>query len=584
MITGSKFRNNLFLYYSILFILFTLIITGYLYHREKKYRIATLNDELFNITKTADNFIISNRITESGNYRLIDSLMKILPHDELRITVISVNGDVLYDSSVRDWSSMENHKARPEVMESTYSRFGTTIRKSGTTGVDYYYYSRFYNKYYVRAALVYDINVINFLVAEKVYLAVIVFSFILFWTILLVITNRFSESITKLKDFAVKVSRDEPVDTDISFPRNELGVISGEIISMYGKLKKTKDDLAVEKDRLFSHLNILNEGVAFFTKDNEKLLSNSHFVQIMNLISGEFTISPSHFFNLEEFRPVKDFIEKQRLSRSMGLPRLDLQISKAGRFFHIQCVVFQDNSFEIILNDITGSETNKIIKQQMTSNIAHELKTPVASIKGYAETLLTAKDIAMDKQVYFLERILAQSNRLTQLINDIALLNKIEEAAGNFLSEKINVKEVLCEVIENFRSSLDKNRISVQCDLEETIEVTGNRSLLLSVFQNLLENSINYAGQGSEVSVRVFRDDEKYYHFSFSDNGNGIPEEHLGRVFERFYRIDSGRSRKTGGTGLGLAIVKNAILLHRGEISVRNIQSGGVEFLFSLPK
>jgi two-component system OmpR family sensor kinase/two-component system phosphate regulon sensor histidine kinase PhoR len=584
MITGSKFRNNLFLYYSILFILFTVIITGYLYHREKKYRIATLNDELFNITKTTDNFIISNRISESGNYRLIDSLMKILPHDELRITVINVNGDVMYDSSVRDWSSMENHKDRPEILESTYSQFGTTIRKSGTTGIDYYYYSRFYNKYYVRAALVYDINVINFLVAEKVYLSVIVFSFFLFWVILLMVTNRFGESITKLKDFAIRVSRDEPVDTKISFPKNELGVISREIISMYGNLKKTKDDLAVEKDRLFSHLNILNEGVAFFTKENEKLLSNSHFVQIMNLISGELTISPAHFFKLEEFRPVKEFIEKQRHNRSAGLPRLDFQISKAGRFFHVQCVVFQDDSFEIILNDVTGTETSKIIKQQMTSNIAHELKTPVASIKGYAETLLTTKEITHEKQVFFLERILAQSNRLTQLINDIALLNKIEEAGSNFIPEKIIVKDVLCEVFDNFKSALDKNRMSIQCNLENNIAVTGNKSLLLSVFQNLLENSINYAGEGTEVTVKLFHEDENYYHFSFSDNGNGIPEEHLGRVFERFYRVDSGRSRKTGGTGLGLAIVKNAILLHKGEISVRNIPSGGVEFLFSLPK
>ena len=204
MIARNRFRNKLFIYYFSVFLVFTLCMVAYLYNREKNYRIGTLNDELFNITKITDNFLKTNNIYEKRNYYLIDSLVKILPQNELRITIINNTGNVLYDSFVKDWSTMRNHKDRPEVMESAYSDFGTAIRKSGTTSVDYYYYSRFYNKYFIRAAVIYDINIINFLATEKLFLIVILFSFFLIWMVLLFVTNKFAESVTKLKDFAVR--------------------------------------------------------------------------------------------------------------------------------------------------------------------------------------------------------------------------------------------------------------------------------------------------------------------------------------------------------------------------------------------
>ena len=586
MIIRNNFRNKLFIYYFSVFIFFTLIIVLYLYQREKKYRIETLNDELYNITLVTNNYLTSNHVFENSNFKVLDSLVKILPQKELRITIINKDGTVMYDSSVEDWSTMANHKDRPEVMQSTYSDFGKAVRRSTTTSIDYYYYSKFFNNYYIRAALVYDINVKNFLATGKMFLIVVLLLFIAIWFVLIKVTNRFSISITRLKDFAVKVSRNEPFDGSVRFPRDELGVIGEEIISMYSNLQKAKDDLAVEKERLFSHLNILNEGVGFFSESSERILTNSHFIQYINIISGEPTLSPSNFLETKDFSSVKKFLESNKpvSLRSQELPRMEYQIVKDGRYFRIQCVQFHDESFEIIISDITQVETNRIIKQQVTSNIAHELKTPVSSIKGYIETLLTSKDVDPGKRNYFLEKALAQSDRLSQLISDIAILNKIEEAGDKFNIERIDIGEVFHEVKENFKSAIENKNISVDSDIPDKVIVNGNRSLLLSIFQNLLENSLNYAGEKCTVRIALISEDDRSYHFSFSDNGVGIPSEHQTRVFERFYRVDSGRSRKSGGTGLGLSIVKNAILLLKGEIFVRSPAGGGTEFLFSLPK
>jgi len=589
VVVQRTFRKRIFVNFFVVFSIFTLAIWGYQYDREKSYRVGELESILDNTTEVTHRYIEHKRIFESGDFKSLDTLKSILPDPNTRITIVDMTGKVLYDSFVPDVQKLENHLGRPEIQKAINSGKGSSIRLSSSTNQKFYYYAKDYNKYLVRTAAVYNIDVIKFLSTGRIFLAFIVFLFLLMWVLLHFTTRRLSDFIVKLKEFALKAGLNEDISKmDSNFQDNELDVIRKQIIQIYDNLKTTKDELTREKEKLYSHLQVLNEGISIFSPEKNKILANSHFIQFINMISEKSTISAEHIFSIPEFKKVVEFVSQNQETdiqvQSKELPQIEFTIEKGEKYFQVRCIIFVDRSFEVLISDITRPEKQRLLKQQLTSNIAHELKTPLSSIKGYLETILNNQKIPAEKQTYFLEKAYAQSERLTDLLNDISLLNNIEDAGGLFEFKPLALKPVIRDVIENLKNRLTDKNMNCSLDVDNDVVVNGNESLLFSVFQNLVENSINYAGVNSQISIRKYLEDDKFYYFQYTDSGVGIQEEHLPRIFERFYRIDYGRSRETGGTGLGLSIVKNAILLHKGEISAKNRPEGGLEFLFSLAK
>lgn len=585
MTNPMSFRRRLFLYYFGIFLLFTVLILAFQYHREKDIKIAALDNRLNDIAQLTDNYIKVNSLNVTGNYHLIDSIFNLIPVPDLRITILAIDGKVLYDSSVDNWPAMENHLDRPEVGKSLYSPYGTAIRHSESTGKDYYYFSRYFNTHYIRIAEEYNINIKGFLKRETTFLVFMVIIFAGIWALLAAVTKRMGKSITMLRDFAARMRRGEGNDPSIIFPKNEIGEIGKEIVRIYNNLALNTAELSLQKEKLIRHLHVLNEGVAFFTPERTVTLSNSHFMVFLNTITGELSLTPEGFLDHPEFARIKAFLNTN-LETGAGKqenPSTEMRIEKGGKYFSVRCILFNDESFEVVITDITSTEQNKAMRQQMTSNIAHELKTPIASVRGYLETLIVNKDLDEHKRNHFLEKALGQSARLTDLINDIVTLNKLDETGTYFPFDEVDIADVVKEVCDNLMADIRSKQIKLDNTIEPGTMVNGNRSLIVSVFQNLLENVIAYAGEKVTVTVRTLPGEPGFRAFSFADNGVGIPAEHQERIFERFYRIDDGRSRKNGGTGLGLAIVKNAVLLHRGEISVRTRPGGGAEFIFSLP-
>lgn len=224
------------------------------------------------------------------------------------------------------------------------------------------------------------------------------------------------------------------------------------------------------------------------------------------------------------------------------------------------------------------------LKKELTNNINHELKTPVSAISLELETLLTHKDKLSEAQRNMLiSRCKANSDRLLKMIQDILTLNRLDDGADNIQRELLSLRDVVDDVTNTLLLKAEDAGMGFEIDLPDTMMMLGNGPLLESIFNNLVNNAILYSG-GSTISIFLQEEDEKSYRIIIGDDGTGIPEEHLEHVFDRFYRIESGRSRKKGGTGIGLAIVKSAAKFHGGDITVRNLPSGGLEFTLTLSK
>ena len=239
-----------------------------------------------------------------------------------------------------------------------------------------------------------------------------------------------------------------------------------------------------------------------------------------------------------------------------------------------QAVADRDSEHRAALHEQLEKER---IKKQLTNNINHELKTPVASIKVSVETMLAHRNMSEEKEILFLQRCLTNTERLQRLLTDVSLLTRMDDGSASILKEQVNLTDIINYAVGDRQIIAATKGITIENYISRNIVMSGNQSLLEAVFNNLIDNAIVYSG-GTRIKIELISIGNDKIVIALSDNGCGVPSEHLPRLFERFYRIDKGRSRAAGGTGLGLSIVKNAVTLHGGDITAENQCSGGLLF------
>ena len=235
------------------------------------------------------------------------------------------------------------------------------------------------------------------------------------------------------------------------------------------------------------------------------------------------------------------------------------------------------------VNSYEAEQEKSRIKRQLTNNINHELKTPVASIQVCLETLLSGIALSEEKQQELIERCYTHNERLRHLLNDVSLITRMEDGRALIKKETVIINDIINEVAEELNIMPEEERLTLHTEFNEVVTIEGNTSLIGSIFSNLTENAIAYSG-GKNIYITLLENSEKLVRIRFEDDGKGVNKEQLPLLFERFYRADKGRSRQKGGTGLGLAIVKHAVQFHGGTISVNNRPDGGLVFDFTLCK
>lgn len=478
MASAIKLTYHKRLFLMLLVFTWTILLSfiGFQYYREKQYKSDILNAQLqvYNrqlIGTIENNLSYEDYITSYGH-----------PFDDLRISIISLSGEVIYDNTL-PYSSLDNHSSRPEVAQAMEYGSGYRIgRYSASDGREYFYSATRGKQVIVRTAIPYTASLREILRTDWSFLGILIAISIAMNILGYFVTRRLGRNIERLNRFAAKAEKGESFDEEEQFSNDELGSISNHIVRLYGQWQQTI------KDRDTAHEATLRQ-------EQEKIR----------------------------------------------------------------------------------------IKRQLTNNINHELKTPVASIQVCLETLLSGINLSEEKRQELIERCYSHNERLRRLLGDVSLITRMEDGSQLISREPIDINSIIDEIGDELEIMPEDERFTLHVDFDGHVMINGNLSLIASIFRNLTENAIAYSG-GRNIYISLVENNDDYCRIQFEDDGCGVDDEQLSRLFERFYRVDKGRSRQMGGTGLGLSIVKHAVQFHGGVITVDNRPSGGLKFDFTLNK
>ena len=547
-------------------ILITILFTVVVDYEHEEIIKQTLRDN----NKKVINLINSNNITNLKSFFQND-----LAGTSTRITYINSLGKVVYDSEANP-DIMENHNTRPEVLEARQKGTGSSIRYSESVKINMMYFATVFKSGSIIRSSMPMKEISSFESGFfKYYVIILLMVVIISILISYKLINFMLKPIKDLENATSEIAKGDLSIRARITSSDEIGHLGKTFNEMANKLQKTINNSLEQQNRLEAILTSMDSGIIAVDKNKKIIMINPYAEKIFEIISNAIG------------KNFLDIIRNHELEDIFSHKNYDVNeistITFRGKTLRIRTADIINGGVPIgtvaVIQDITDLRKLENMRSQFVANVSHELKTPLTSIKGFAETLKDVEDQQIREK--FLNIINDEAERLTRLINDILTLSHIEQHREEVF-ETVNVKDVISDVYYLMKNTAESKNISLSIGSDKSIQIIGDSDKFKQMLINLVDNAIKYSENGDSVYMGYEQKDDMCVIW-VEDTGAGIPEKHIARLFERFYRVDKARSRAKGGTGLGLAIVKHIVLSFGGSIEVKSSVGEGSKFIVYIP-
>ncbi len=570
-------KKNILLKSILLITAFTLITSIYLVISLRNSYTAEKIEELKNYNDFFETALNKRDYTDINEY-----LQDFDNNNEVRITVIRESGEVIFDSD-EDYKTMANHSNREEVILALNEGEGISKRFSNTLKMEMIYFGKYYETNEEALILRTAIPISSIYYFTKNILTNYIFVFLIGLGLTVFtaysIINKLENNYKKIDD-AVSRINNEYYGEKLIIQDEEFKSLINNFNTMSRKISKKIETLEFENNSLNAIFKSMKDGVVVIN-DDKKIIYNNPIVN--NLFNVENSLKERKLSDIARNYELNKFIDL--FYQEPKLSTTEIEINDKILQFTINTLRGYSNKFRtgavLIMQDITEIRKLERIRSDFIGNVTHELKTPLTSIKGFIETLKNSKNVDRKTEMRFYDIIELETERLSNLINDMLVLSEIETTKGKNTEYKVKkaVKEVV-DLLSHLRR--EKNIDIIVNHSKDDIIIKGDRDRFKQMLINLIDNGIKYNNEGGYVEVS-YEIEEDNLILNVKDNGIGIEENDIERIFERFYRADKSRNRGTGGTGLGLAIVKHIVKSFYGEIMINSELNKGTEIRIIIP-